>query len=47
VHLVTEYQDAVAAGEPTPTELADVELVGAMAFAWAISHVRAIERTPR
>jgi c-di-GMP-related signal transduction protein len=47
VQQVTEYQDAVVAGEPTPSELGDVELVGAMAFAWAISHVRAIERTPR
>jgi EAL and modified HD-GYP domain-containing signal transduction protein len=47
VALVSDYQDAVATGAPIDPELGDVELIGAMAFAWAISHVRAIERTPR
>ncbi len=46
VRLVTEYQDAVDAGRPTRSELGSVELIAAMAFAWAMSHVNAIERTP-
>ena len=46
VRLVTEYQDAVAAGVHTRSELGSVELVAAMAFAWAMSHINAIEQAP-
>jgi c-di-GMP-related signal transduction protein len=46
VRLVTEYQDAIVDGEPKRSELGSVELIAAMAFAWAMSHINAIERTP-
>jgi EAL and modified HD-GYP domain-containing signal transduction protein len=46
VRLVAEYQEAVAAGIQTRSELGSVELVAAMAFAWAMSHINAIEQAP-
>jgi EAL and modified HD-GYP domain-containing signal transduction protein len=46
VGLVADYQDAVDNGEPTGAELGNVELMAAMAFCWAMSHITAMERTP-
>lgn len=47
VRLVTEYQDSVTSGQRIRSELGNVELVAAMAFAWAMSHVSAMERAPQ
>jgi EAL and modified HD-GYP domain-containing signal transduction protein len=44
VGLVADYQDAVEAGEPVAADLRDVEMVAAMAFAWSMSLINAIER---
>jgi len=46
VRLVMEYQDAAAAGVHIRSELGNVELVATMAFAWAMSHINAMERAP-
>jgi c-di-GMP-related signal transduction protein len=46
VASVADYQDAVAAGEPTGSGPGDTGLVAAMAFCWAMSHVNAIEQEP-
>ncbi|MFN8193611.1 MAG: HDOD domain-containing protein [Nocardioidaceae bacterium] len=47
VSYVADYQSAVAAGEATGSGIGDVELVAAMAFAWAMSHVNAMLHPPR
>ena len=46
VRLVMEYQDAAAAGVHIRSELGNVELVATMAFAWAMSHISAMEKAP-
>lgn len=46
VRLVMEYQDAAAAGIRIRSELGNVELVATMAFAWAMSHISAMEKAP-
>lgn len=43
VSTVVDYQDAIAAGQPTGQGLGDVEFVAAMAFTWAMSHVNALD----
>ncbi|MFN8196020.1 MAG: HDOD domain-containing protein [Nocardioidaceae bacterium] len=47
VRLVTEFNEAVADDEPVDAEVEQIEMVGAMAFAWALSHIHAMEQTPR
>jgi EAL and modified HD-GYP domain-containing signal transduction protein len=46
VGLVADYQDAVGAAEGSAAHLVDVELVAAMAFCWAMTHVNAIAGAP-
>ena len=46
VGLVADYQDLVDNGEPTGAEFGNFELMAAMAFCWAMSHITAMERTP-
>lgn len=46
VRLVMEYQDAASAGVHIRSELGNVELVATMAFAWAMSHINAMEKAP-
>jgi len=46
VGLVTDYQELVDNGEPTGPEFGNFELMAAMAFCWAMSHITAMERTP-
>ena len=43
VSLVTDYQDNLAAGEPSDPESGDVEVVAAKAFTWAMSQVNVVE----
>jgi EAL and modified HD-GYP domain-containing signal transduction protein len=43
---VSDYQDALDDGEPTSEELGNVELIAAMAFCWAMAHIKAIEQAP-
>ena len=46
VGLVTDYQELVDNGEPTGPEFGNFELMAAMAFCWAMSHITAMERPP-